>query len=249
MLLKCKHFMKKKTSNILIIALIGVISVLIQFFPEGLFLLYPFRILSTWFHEMGHGVTAMILGGSFHSLEIFENGSGVALFSGNLLFGKVGNSIVAAAGLIGPIFAGMILILLSLNKKSARYAGTILSLIMIISVVFWVRNVFGIVFILIFGIILMMLSSRQGLRGQSVLLQFVGVQAFLSVYENIGYFFSPGGIIGGSEYKSDVAVIAEGLLLPYWFWGGLIIAISIVCIVFTLIIVYKKDLDEKRATI
>jgi hypothetical protein len=33
----------------------------------------------TWFHEMGHGIAAMLAGSSFELLLIFLDGSGVAL--------------------------------------------------------------------------------------------------------------------------------------------------------------------------
>ena len=42
---------------------------------------YPFLLLGTWFHEMGHGITALILGGKFEYLEIYSNGGGVAYTS------------------------------------------------------------------------------------------------------------------------------------------------------------------------
>ncbi|HEY6814612.1 MAG TPA: M50 family metallopeptidase, partial [Croceibacterium sp.] len=44
----------------------------------GSLLLYPFTILATWFHEMGHGIAAMLVGGQFDRLMIYQDGSGVA---------------------------------------------------------------------------------------------------------------------------------------------------------------------------
>ena len=42
----------------LILALQGLV-------PYGGYLLYPFTLLSTWVHEMGHGVTALLrIGGT-----------------------------------------------------------------------------------------------------------------------------------------------------------------------------------------
>ena len=32
--------------------------------PYGDTLLYPFTLLATWFHEMGHGLASMLLGRS-----------------------------------------------------------------------------------------------------------------------------------------------------------------------------------------
>ncbi|MCX7595352.1 MAG: M50 family metallopeptidase, partial [Fischerella sp.] len=49
--------------------------------PAGNYILYPFSILATWFHEMGHGLMALLLGGNFQQLQIFPDGSGVATYS------------------------------------------------------------------------------------------------------------------------------------------------------------------------
>ena len=40
--------------------------------------LYPFTLLGTWVHEMGHGLGALLCGGRFDRLEIFEDASGLA---------------------------------------------------------------------------------------------------------------------------------------------------------------------------
>ena len=34
--------------------------------------------------------------------------------------------------------------------------------------------------------------------------------------------FSEGATVGGKAGLSDTAAIAQELLLPYWFWGGVI---------------------------
>ncbi|PKL76350.1 MAG: peptidase M50, partial [Candidatus Melainabacteria bacterium HGW-Melainabacteria-1] len=48
---------KKKTVQWLIVA--AMITVMLWQMPFGGLALYPFTILATWFHEMGHGLSAM----------------------------------------------------------------------------------------------------------------------------------------------------------------------------------------------
>jgi len=50
------------------------------------------------------------------------------------------------------------------------------------------------------------------------------VQGAISVYQHIGYLFSPGGVVDGQVIRSDTGQIADALLLPYWVWGGVITA-------------------------
>ena len=70
--------------------------------PGGDYFIYPFTILSTWFHEMGHGLMAWALGGTFLRLEIFQNGSGLATYSLPVTASKFTHGLIALAGPIGP---------------------------------------------------------------------------------------------------------------------------------------------------
>lgn len=208
----------------------AIMTIIIWQVPGGNLILYPFTLLGTWFHEMAHGLTATILGGDFMRLEIFPNGSGLAYHRGPLFLGNIGSAMVAAAGPLGPTFAGISLIVMSTSPRSTRLMLAALGAIMVISAVIWIRPWFGFLFITGFSVIILLIALFGGRGFQRVTLQFLGIQAFVSTYMSIGYLLSSGGNIGGNAYKSDTAVIAENLLLPYWFWGGLIILISVLLI-------------------
>lgn len=94
--------------------------------PGGDYILYPFSILATWFHEMAHGIVALLLGGNFQQLKVFPDGSGVAYHSGALYLGPIGRALVAAAGPMGPPIAGAALILASRSFKTANLSLKIL---------------------------------------------------------------------------------------------------------------------------
>ena len=57
-------------------------------------------LFSTLTHELGHGLTAMLVGGDFEKLVINWDGSGVTSWKGNP--GRIARGLVAAGGLIGP---------------------------------------------------------------------------------------------------------------------------------------------------
>jgi hypothetical protein len=58
---------------------IALVSIILWQTYLGSIALYPFTILATWFHEMGHGIGAMLTGSRFERLLIFPDGSGVAM--------------------------------------------------------------------------------------------------------------------------------------------------------------------------
>lgn len=218
----------RKRNNFIWLVLIGLGTVILWNIPGGKLVFYPFTILGTWFHEMSHGLTAMILGGNFTRLEIFPDGSGFAQFSHN--FGRMKQAIVAGAGPLGPTIAGVILIISSTRKGATEIMMYILSAMLVISTLLWVRPWFGFGFFITIGfaIVFTLIARKGNLSVKRFTLQFIGVQAMASVYVSIGYLFSTGGTIAGSSFSSDTQVMAQNLWLPHWLWGFIILAISVV---------------------
>ena len=218
----------------------AVATVVLWQVPYGHYILYPFSILATWFHEMGHGLAAILLGGDFRKLEIFANGSGRATYTydSRLFLGSIGRAIVAAAGLLGPPIAGAILILASRSFKTASISLKILGGFLLFSVLIWVRSLFGIVAILLLGLIILGIGIKGNRWFQGFSIQFLGVQACVSTYNQLDYLFSP---TAGPLGISDTAQIQRELIIfPYWFWGGLIAIASLVILVQSLRIAYKQ---------
>jgi len=56
--------------------------------------------------------------------------------------------------------------------------------------------------------------------------QLIGIQFCLASWGTWDYLFTDSVDIGGRPVPSDTGSIADALLLPYWFWGGLIALVS-----------------------
>ena len=104
--------------------------------PSGRRILYPLTLLSTWYHEMAHGLMAVMLGGNFKKLEIFANGSGLAQieYRGSLFLGPIGKVLVSAAGPMGPPIIGAGFILASRSWQTSQQLLIILGSFMLASV-------------------------------------------------------------------------------------------------------------------
>lgn len=222
------------------LALVACITIILWQFPTGRYVLYPFTILGAWFHEMGHGLTAMLLGGNFEKLQIFPNGSGIATHTGKVIFGSFGQALVAAGGPMGPPIAGAMFILSSRKPVWAKYGLSLFGLVLIISVVIWIRTVFGMIIILLLGAIIFLVSAQAPGRRQIFAIQFFGVQACISTFRDFNYLFTSGGMIAGQQFASDTSVIAQKLLLPYWIWALLIAVFSIYILVKSLRMAYRN---------
>ncbi len=52
------------------------------------------------------------------------------------------------------------------------------------------------------------------------LVAFLAVQLSLSAFSRADYLFTATAQTGAGTFPSDVAQMANSLLLPYWFWGA-----------------------------
>ena len=193
--------------------------------PYGNMLLYPLTLLATYTHELGHGLTALLCGEGFQSLVLHADGSGLATWYGNS--GRIASALIASGGLVGPTVAGVALLLLSDSPRNARRMLVVMSALVLVSVVLWLRNPFGIVFMLAVATVFALAAKILGDQGAFLFLHVVAVTLCLSWFRDLSYMFSSSAIVGGRLMPSDSEQIANALWLPYWFWGALIAAISI----------------------
>ena len=213
-----------KDKGFLYLLLAGIITVVLWNIPYGDYVLYPFSILGTWFHEMGHGLMAILMGGKFIKLEIFSNGSGVAYHSHTSLWlgERIGGSLISLGGLMGPPIVGSLLILAGRKPKSSSRALNILALLMVLSIVIWIRSIAGILVITALAAAAVFIAQKGSQNVKQFAIQFLGVQAAMSTYRQLDYLFMEHASMG----LSDTGTIAEHLFLPYWFWGGLVAVFS-----------------------
>jgi hypothetical protein len=208
---------------LLLAALVAVVGWQLPYGPQ---VLYPLTLLATYVHEMGHGVTAMLVGARFESLMMHPDGSGLAMWVGSP--GRIGRGIVAAGGLVGPSFVGAVVLTTSRWPWAARAMLILGAVVMGASALLFAGNIFAWAFT-IAGAVLLTLAARFLPRGAAAfVLQFLGVMLCLSVFRDLDYMFSEGGMVGGQLQRSDSAAIAEALFLPYWFWGAMVAATSFV---------------------
>ena len=149
----------------------------------------------------------------------------------------MGKVLVAAAGPMGPPIAGAALILTSHSLKDASLTLKLLGCFLLISTAVWVRSLSGLITIPLLAVAVLGVAFKGSERPQRLTVQFLGVQACVSTYRQIDYLFS---YSAGPLGISDTAQIQQVLLLPYWFWGGLIAAASVLILLLSLRSVYRS---------
>lgn len=206
--------------------LAGVLVMFAPHLPLGNYLIYPFMILGTWFHEMGHGLAALALGFEFDRLLIFPDGSGLAESRTPAGISPLARAAIAAGGPLGPSVIGSVLILASARHKLWRAALIGLAAIIGISTVIWVRTTTGWIVLPLIAAALALLAWRGQEGIGRFTLQFLGMLAGLSMFLSWDYLFMESALINGQLILSDTGAIAANLLLPHWVWAMLLVAIA-----------------------
>ncbi len=215
---------REETIKALVLA--GAILLVLPLLPLGNFVLYPFMILSTWFHEMGHGLAAIMVGNDFERLILYPDGSGVAESYGPIRASRFDNALISAAGPIGPAVIGSLLILASAHPRAWRPALYSLAGAIAVSTLVWVDGMTGWIVLPLIALLLVAIAAKAPPWAERFTLQFLGLQAALSMFAQWDYLLVEQANIGGEIILSDTGQIERALFLPHWVWAGAIIAFA-----------------------
>lgn len=104
-----------------------------------------FRVYNTLFHEIGHALMSLLFSGSVNRIELFSNAGGVALTSNKSWIARF---MVSLAGY--PFAAAMSWFLLTqLDRIPAIYHVPGMLGLLVLALVLWVRNKYGIIWLLV----------------------------------------------------------------------------------------------------
>jgi hypothetical protein len=203
----------------LVLLVSAAVTIVLYALPFGRILARPLLLLSTLAHEMGHGITTLLLGGRFERLLLWPSGSGLAEI-GLESFGRIRQGLALAGGLVGPAVAAAICFSLGRTGQGARTALWGLGFLLLAAQILVVRNLFGFFFV---GLLLagcLLAASRLTPEAAQWVVVFFGVQLALSVFSRAEYLFTPVARTPAGVFPSDVSRMQAALLLPYWFWGA-----------------------------
>jgi hypothetical protein len=194
--------------------LIGLVvgTVILMNVPYGEYPLYPFKLFATWIHETFHGLAALATGGSVARVEIYADTSGVTLATVNAL--------VASMGYLGTSVVGAILLSLRRRPSAQRWALMAIGVGMILTLVFWMRNAFGVAVVIGLALGVGLLALRASDRWASIATNVLASQACVNALLDIRTLYAVRG-------RSDAAQMAEIVGLWPWFWATLWLLISL----------------------
>jgi hypothetical protein len=225
----------RRQEHALILALL--LSLLLWSLPFAGFVLYPFKLLSTWVHEMCHGVAMMLTGAGFSRLELFRDTSGLAFPEGAV--GLPAVAVVASAGYMGAALLGSFLLVLSQRWHRSRTALVGLAILLGVSLLLWVRNDFGQGVVAIGAIVLLLLARFAPERVAIFLANFVASQACINAILDIRVLFRPVFVVDGKVLQiSDAHTMAAATFGPAALWAVVWLVWSFACFYLALRLTY-----------
>ena len=227
------------------IALALVLSLFLWQLPAGGLVLYPFKLLATWIHEMSHGVVMLLTGAGFDSHEIYNDTSGIAYASAGT--GQVGRAAIASAGYMGASMVGGALLFFAQGNRGCRIALGLMAAAMAASSALWIENRFGLWVgyggAAAFALAAVALPERWA----SWALSFVAAQACINAVLDIRVLFRPQLVINGQEVRaSDAHKMAESVSGSPTLWAAVWLLWSFFIFFVALKLVYLRDRREAR---
>jgi hypothetical protein len=203
--------------RVLILALLA--SLILWNLPFGGLILYPFKLLSTWFHELCHGMVMLVTGAGFSHLEIFRDTSGIAYAREEA--GPVASALIASAGYLGASTAGAVLLVLGQGERVARIILLGLGILLAVTGIVWVHNDFGLVAVAI-GAGACALAAALGSERLAVYaVNFIAAQACVQAVLDIRVLFRTELVINGRAVgASDAHAMASATFGSSKLWAS-----------------------------
>lgn len=214
--------MRPRSAILIAAALLYIISAYVPFGHEAL---YPLTLFTTWVHEMGHGLTALVLGGHFDHLEIYGNAGGLAFCYARLGWPE---ALVSAGGLLAPPLVGASILAIVHGPRRARICLALLAAALIASMAVYVRTPVGIASMTVVALALGYAAWRAAPDHRVVIAQVLAVVLALDTLTRmIGYAFMSHVKLNGQNDRSDAGNIADNLGGPVFVWGIVITVLAL----------------------
>ena len=191
--------------------------------------IYPVNILVTFFHELSHGLGALLTGGKVIGISVQANGAGLCRTQGGW------DLVIGSAGYLGSMFWGSLILLLASRTRYDRAVSVAIGLLLVAVTLLFVRAPFGIVSGLLLGGLFLAVGLRLDESANDLALTFTGASVCLYALYDIRALF-----VG--DYGDAAHLSRDVLPLPPAVWALLWAAVSAVWFWFTLKLALREEL-------
>jgi hypothetical protein len=209
---------------IVIVGLAALAALALVLVPGLGLLSYPFRLLITIVHELGHGLVALLTGGAFQRFVVFPNGEGVAYTVGGW------RVLVIPAGYLGSALFGAGLIYLGRSVRWSRAAMAVLGAAVLllslrygvpsIATLQWSSGIITVVAGVAIGAGFLWVARKATTTWVLFLTNLVAIQAGLTAFSALFALIDLSSRLAGAP-PNDARAMSELTLVPALVWAVL----------------------------
>ena len=137
--------------------------------------IWPLRMLIVLFHELSHGLAAIVTGGEVVELELSRYEGGVAWTRGGSYFW------IASAGYLGSLLIGVALFVGAVRTRADKAILTGCGVLILLATALYIREGFTLVFCIATGCAMIAVSVTLPARYADLLLRVIGLSSRLSL--------------------------------------------------------------------
>ena len=178
----------------------------------------PFNWLESYFHEISHGIAAIVSGGEVLRIQLFANGAGLCTTLGGNPF------VISFSGYAGATLWGWgIYKLSSAHQRAAQLFSGLVFVLLIFSIVFWGRDLLTWFILAILAALFLVTIKLQKLHYLQRLMQLFGLLILLNSLS------SPSFLLDG-RHVGDGAALATLTFVPEIIWVSLWFSIALIAL-------------------
>lgn len=208
-----RQYFHKQSQSVEFMTLLGA-AFIVSYLP---LIHIPFSWIMTFFHEISHGIAALLTGGSIEKIELHLRGSGLCYTRGGVRF------LILHAGYIGAVLWGIILYRMAggIKPKRTNILALSFAALIALSAIFYSRDVITWVIMLILLALSLSILKLKNATLMRWALKFIGLYVLLDGIR------APLHLIDGRHY-GDAASLADLTLVPEMVWVGIWFATGLI---------------------
>lgn len=171
----------------------------------------PFNWLESYFHEVSHGIAAILTGGNVLQIQLFANGAGLCTTQGGIGF------VISFAGYAGATLWGWgIYKLASAHQNVAQIFSVFIFLLLVCSIVFWGRDLLTWFILGVLAALFLLTIKLKKIHYLQRLMQLFGLLILLNSLSSPSYLLD-GRHLGDGAALSSMTLIPEIIWVLIWF--------------------------------
>ncbi|MCB1330077.1 MAG: M50 family metallopeptidase [Maritimibacter sp.] len=190
----------------------------------------PLKLLVVLFHELSHGLAAVLTGGRIEGLTVTPDQGGLALTRGGSRIA------VLTAGYLGSLVIGLALFAVALRSTADRLVLGALGTLLLVVAALYIRDGFALFFCLAGGGLMLAGARFLPRLGADLVLRVIGLASMIYVPWDI----LSDTILRAGE-RSDARMMAEEIGGATVLWGALWLIASLAAIVLGLRVLSRGE--------